>query len=599
MKKHYPVYLMDGRNLYYTFLAGAQKILQHQAELNRINVFPVNDKDTGTTLASTVRAIMDNIKPDRSFTTTAGVIAEAALVGARGNSGVIFAQFFYGISLETSEKEEVNFKEFAEVMKKSVRHMYKAVANPVEGTMLTVMSDWAEFLYSRRDVMTDFNQTILDSLDILKKSLSETKERLLVLKKMNLVDAGAKGFVLFIEGVIELILSRNLRNLVTEIPQIVSLVHTEDNPGDNIEFRYCTEVLLRDSTLGQLELKTLLHRFGNSEVVAGAGKTTRIHLHTNQPAELFHELRLYGTLASQKVDDMVRQNEVIRKRKWKIALVTDSTCDLSQDLLDHYQIHLVPLNLNFGDNHYLDKVTITPDHFYDQLETNTTFPRTSQINERAFTNLFSHLASHYDAIVAIHLSGQFSGTLINSQNAAQRISREFNKPVHVFDSKSLSGALGLIVLRTAMAIEEGIELDEILHAVPEWIRKSSVFVSVKTLKYMVKGGRVSRPKGFFSELLHIRPIVSLDDQGKAKLIGKTFGQKSNKNLILKKIEALLAENKIWNYVVLHAHNPEGASDFAVRMKQLTGTDPASVVDISPVIGMNAGVGATAISIMLT
>ncbi len=416
---------------------------------------------------------------------------------------------------------------------------------------------------------------------------------------MNLVDAGAKGFVLFIEGVIELILSRNLRNLVTEIPQIVSLVHTEDNPGDNIEFRYCTEVLLRDSTLGQLELKTLLHRFGNSEVVAGAGKTTRIHLHTNQPAELFHELRLYGTLASQKVDDMVRQNEVIRKRKWKIALVTDSTCDLSQDLLDHYQIHLVPLNLNFGDNHYLDKVTITPDHFYDQLETNTTFPRTSQINERAFTNLFSHLASHYDAIVAIHLSGQFSGTLINSQNAAQRISREFNKPVHVFDSKSLSGALGLIVLRTAMAIEEGIELDEILHAVPEWIRKSSVFVSVKTLKYMVKGGRVSRPKGFFSELLHIRPIVSLDDQGKAKLIGKTFGQKSNKNLILKKIEALLAENKIWNYVVLHAHNPEGASDFAVRMKQLTGTDPASVVDISPVIGMNAGVGATAISIMLT
>ncbi len=599
MKKHYPVYLMDGRNLYYTFLAGAQKILQHQAELNRINVFPVNDKDTGTNLASTVRAIMDNIKPDRSFTTTAGVIAEAALVGARGNSGVIFAQFFYGISLETSEKEEVNFKEFAEVMKKSVRHMYKAVANPVEGTMLTVMSDWAEFLYSRRDVMTDFNQTILDSLDILKKSLSETKERLLVLKKMNLVDAGAKGFVLFIEGVIELILSRNLRNLVTEIPQIVSLVHTEDNPGDNIEFRYCTEVLLRDSTLGQLELKTLLHRFGNSEVVAGAGKTTRIHLHTNQPAELFHELRLYGTLASQKVDDMVRQNEVIRKRKWKIALVTDSTCDLSQDLLDHYQIHLVPLNLNFGDNHYLDKVTITPDHFYDQLETNTTFPRTSQINERAFTNLFSHLASHYDAIVAIHLSGQFSGTLINSQNAAQRISREFNKPVHVFDSKSLSGALGLIVLRTAMAIEEGIELDEILHAVPEWIRKSSVFVSVKTLKYMVKGGRVSRPKGFFSELLHIRPIVSLDDQGKAKLIGKTFGQKSNKNLILKKIEALLAENKIWNYVVLHAHNPEGASDFAVRMKQLTGTDPASVVDISPVIGMNAGVGATAISIMLT
>ena len=599
MKKNPPVYLIDGRNLYYTFLAGAHKILQHQAEINRINVFPVNDKDTGTNLASTVRAIMDNIRPDRSFTTTAGFIAEAALVGARGNSGVIFAQFFYGISLETSEKEVVDFGEFAEVIKKSVRHMYKAVANPVEGTMLTVMSDWAEFLYSRREVQADFNQTILDSLEVLKKSLLDTKEKLLILKKMNLVDAGAKGFVLFIEGVIELILSRNLRHLVTEVPQIVSLVHTEENPGDNIEFRYCTEVLLCDATLGQQELKTLLHRFGNSEVVAGAGKTTRIHLHTNQPAELFHELRAFGTLASQKVDDMVRQNEVIRKRKWKIALVTDSTCDLSQELLDHYQIHIVPLNLNFGDNHYLDKVTITPDHFYDQLESNSTFPRTSQINERAFTNLFSHLASHYDAVVAIHLSGQFSGTLLNSKNAAQRISREFNKPVHVFDSKSLSGALGLIVLRTAMAIEGGASLDEILCSVPVWIQKSSVFVSVKTLKYMVKGGRVSRPKGFITELLHIRPIVSLDEEGRAKLIGKTLGQRANKNLILKKIEAQLTGQKIWNYVVLHAHNPEGAVDFTVRMKELTGIEPAAVVDISPVIGMNAGVGATAISIMIT
>jgi len=201
--------------------------------------------------------------------------------------------------------------------------------------------------------------------------------------------------------------------------------------------------------------------------------------------------------------------------------------------------------------------------------------------------------------VAIHLSGQFSGTLLNSKNAAQRISREFNKPVHVFDSKSLSGALGLIVLRTAMAIEGGASLDEILCSVPVWIQKSSVFVSVKTLKYMVKGGRVSRPKGFITELLHIRPIVSLDEEGRAKLIGKTLGQRANKNLILKKIEAQLTGQKIWNYVVLHAHNPEGAVDFTVRMKELTGIEPAAVVDISPVIGMNAGVGATAISIMIT
>jgi DegV family protein with EDD domain len=597
--KNRPVYQIDGRYLYYTFLAGAQRILQNQLEINSINVFPVNDKDTGTNLASTVRSIMDSIKPDRSFTATAGLIADAALIGARGNSGVIFAQFFYGVSLETNDKQVITFEEFAEIIKKSISYIYQAVANPVEGTMLTVMSDWADYLYSRKKVMTDFNQVLFDSLDIIRKSLQQTKEKLKVLRQYNLVDAGAKGFVVFIEGIIELIVSRNLRHLLNETPQIVSLVHSDENTFDTIDFRYCTEALIRNISLDQTEIQNLLQRYGNSTVVAGAKKTTRIHVHTNLPAELFSELKEFGTITSQKVDDMVRQNEVVCRRKWNIALVTDSTCDLPQDLLDYYQISVVPINLNFGENHYLDKVTITPDLFYDLLDSSPSFPRSSQINERAFTNLFSHLASHYDAIIALHLSGEFSGTFQNSQKAAERISKEFNKPVHVFNSKNLSGALGLIVLRTAMAIENGAKLNEILLSIEEWIRKAHVYVSVKTLKYMVKGGRVSKPKGLISTIFNIKPIVSLDNQGKSVLIGKTFSQSSNVNLVLKRIEALQSRQTIWNYVVLHAHNLSGANEYTRRMQQLTGQEPIAVVDISPVIGMNAGIGATAVSIMLT
>jgi DegV family protein with EDD domain len=599
MKNSQPVCQIDGRYLYYTFLAGAHRILQNQSEINRINVFPVNDKDTGTNLASTVRSIMDSIRPERSFTVTAGVIAEAALIGARGNSGVIFAQFFHGLSLETNNKHVLSFSEFAEIIKKSVRHMYQAVANPVEGTMLTVMSDWADFLYSRKEVVVDFDQAILESLEILKKSLFETKEKLLILKKMNLVDAGAKGFVVFMEGIIELIHSKNLRHLMKEVPQIVSLVHSEEVTDDTIEFRYCTEALIKNISLKQESLQNLLHKYGDSVVVAGAEKTTRIHVHTNYPAKLFQELKDFGTITSQKVDDMVRQNEVSKNRKWNIALVTDSTCDLSQELIDHYQIHVLPLNLNFGENHYLDKVTITPDEFYNLLESNPEFPRTSLINERTFTNLYSQLATHYDAVIAIHLSGRFSGTLLNSQKAAERIGLEFNKPVHVFDSKSLSGALGLLVLRTAHAIDSGKSLNEILGSMDDWIQKTRIYVSVKTMKYMVKGGRVSKPKGFITSLLNIKPIISMDQNGKAILIGKTFSQPSNVNLVLKKIESLLDQTKIWNYVVLHAHNQTGAKEYSTRMQKLTGINPVATVDISPAIGMNAGIGATAVSIMLT
>lgn len=595
--KNQPIYHIDGRYLYYTFLAGAQRILQNQIEINKINVFPVNDKDTGTNLASTVRSILESIKPERSFTITAGLIADAALVGARGNSGVIFAQFFYGVSLETNNRHIVSFDEFAEIIKKSIQYIYQAVANPVEGTMITVMKDWADYLYSRKEARMDFRQVFLDSLETLRNSLQETKEKLKILKQYNLVDAGAKGFVVFIEGIIELILSRNIRYLMHEIPPVISLVHSEESDNESIEFRYCTEALIKDLSLDQAAMQSTLQRYGDSAVVAGNAKTMRIHVHTNQPAVLFNELKDYGTITSQKVDDMIRQNQAAKGRKWNIALVTDSTCDLPQDLLDYYQIHVVPLNLNFGDNHYLDKVTITPDYFYDMLESSPTFPHTSQINERAFTNVYSHLASHYDAVISLHLSSHFSGTLQNSQKAAERISKEFNKPVYVFNSRSLSGALGLIVLRTAKAIEAGEKLDDIILSVKEWIDKTRVFVSVKTLKYMVKGGRVSGPKGLLSSILNIKPIVSIDDHGKSVLIGKTFSQSSNMNLVIKKIALLQEQNSFWNYIVLHAHNQDGADEYSKRMKAITGFEPLAVIDISPAIGMHAGIGATAISIM--
>ena len=109
-----PLISLDGRYLYYTFLAGGNRLLEHQTELNLINVFPVNDKDTGTNLASTVRSVIENVGPHKSFSKTCEDIANAALVGARGNSGIIFAQFLHGLSRETAKDHEIKFSDFAE-----------------------------------------------------------------------------------------------------------------------------------------------------------------------------------------------------------------------------------------------------------------------------------------------------------------------------------------------------------------------------------------------------------------------------------------------------------------------------------------------------
>ncbi len=208
------------------------------------------------------------------------------------------------------------------------------------------------------------------------------------------------------------------------------------------------------------------------------------------------------------------------------------------------------------------------------------------------------MASHYDAIVSVHLTSQFSGTFLSSKKAAERISKEFNKPVIAIDSKNLSGALGLIVLRVAEAIEKGVSFSEIQALSESWVRNSKIFVSVKTLKYMVKGGRVSPTKGFISNLLNVNPIVSMDEEGKSFLFGKTFSQKSNMKKVLAHIKTLVSEKGVWNYVVLHAHNLAGAEWYAAQMKLITGKEPVSVVNISPVIGMNAGIGTAAVALMV-
>jgi DegV family protein with EDD domain len=294
---------------------------------------------------------------------------------------------------------------------------------------------------------------------------------------------------------------------------------------------------------------------------------------------------------------MIRHYQTANERKWKIALVTDSTCDLTQEYFDQYQINMVPINISFGENQYLDKVTIQPEQFYSLLDKAEDYPRSAQVNESTFINLYSHLASHYDSVIAIHLSEKLSGTYFSSRKAAEKISRELGKTITVINSRNLSGALGLIVLRTAKAIEAGFAHDQVAAMAEKWISNARILVSVRTLKYMVRGGRVSHVKGWIASLLNINPIVSIDETGKSIVFGKAFSQQANMKIVMENIRKTSSGKTIWNYIVLHANNQKAADWYSEQMEKLTSLKPVSVVNISPVIGLNAGIGAASVALM--
>ncbi|NWJ51273.1 MAG: DegV family EDD domain-containing protein [Bacteroidetes bacterium] len=592
-----PIIEIDGRRLYYTFIAGAKNILAHQNYLNKINVFPVNDGDTGSNMATTIQPVIESIHPHRSYKITADLIAETIIANARGNSGIIFAQFLYGISKESGNHSSITIPQFAEIIRNSIPYMYEAVANPIEGTMLTVIREWSEFIYIHREIITDFNQLFIRSQDCLVKSLAATKTKLLVLSKANVIDSGANAFVLFIEGIINFIHSNNIRSLLHSKTEALILPSNNEHIQQEVKFRFCTEGILKNLAVDQKILSQILQKYGDSVVIGGNEKTKHIHVHTNHPADLFQQLKDICLVTFNKADDMLRQSDAIFKRKFKIALVTDSTCDLPQELMDLYQVNMVPININFGESHYLDKITIQPNQFYSLLEKHSDSPKTSQINEKAFVNLYTQLSAYYDSIIAIHLTDKFSGTFFNSQKAARSVYNESNKPITVINSNNLSGALGLIILRAAQAIEAGNSHDEIVTMVLTWVKNTYIFVSVKTLKYMVRGGRVSQFKGIVAKLLNINPIVSMDQNGASYVFGKTYSQQSNMEKVMQHLGSICEGREIWNYIVLHAQNTAAAAWYANKMKAYTGKEPLAVVNISPVIGANAGIGSAAIALM--
>lgn len=585
---------LDGPRLYNAFMVGGNEVIKDQKYLNKINVFPVPDADTGTNLASTMRSISEGAVPNSSFYKTLHSIADMALSGARGNSGLIFAQFLHGISKEIKKVKRISTSSFGETVKKAVQYAYKSVVSPVEGTMLTVMKDWAEAVYQQRMKKRDFADLLSYSLQVTKKSLIETRNKLPVLAKAGVVDAGAKGFVDFLEGITNFI----KRGRLKKIPKPTVLWEDRGfhvyKDKDGIKQRYCTEALFVGKAMDLDKLREEIIPFGSSAIVAGSEEKVRFHIHTDHPADLFYRLKDYGTIAQLKADDMQKQYEASYERKSKIALVTDSACDLPQEIIDEYQIHVIPFNLSFGDSLFLDKVTITPEQFYILLKTHREHPKTSQPPLKTVQNLFSFLATHYESIIAVNISDKLSGAHNLCQEASSIIQ---NKKISVINSRHLSVSLGLVVLRVAEEISKGKPHEEIVKLAEEWILKTKIFVDIQTLKYMVRGGRVSPLKGFLAKILNLKPIVSLDSEGKGVASGKSFNRGGNMKKIMRMIKDMADKEKLWNYAIVHAQNLERAEMYAEKIKEFIHRNPAYIVDISPVIGVHNGIGAVGIALM--
>ncbi len=585
---------LNGHQLFDAFYSGACEVIGQQDHLNSINVFPVPDGDTGTNLAVTLHHIMETTEVSESIGDTLASMSDAAITGARGNSGAIFAQFLSGLSEDLRQKAHATLEHFTQAVEHARSRAYRAMSEPKEGTILSVISDWAQSLRANLGGAVSFRELFQRSLAAAETSMQRTMEKLEVLRLAGVVDAGALGFYGFIQGASDF-LATGRRAAIRE-PKVGGVEQKHERPvsADEIRHRYCTEAILKADAIDAEALRKDLEEFGDSLIVAGGGQKVRVHIHTSRPAAFFERLRRHGRLVQQKVDDMVEQFDAVHRRTYPIALVTDSACDLPREILDAYQIHVVPLSILVDGVEYLDGLTVSPQELHGMVRTAKRHPTTSQPPAAAFNRLYSYLSSHYDSIIAIHLSAKLSGTWEVSRREAERLP---DKKITVIDSRHLSGSLGLIVLRAAEEIAAGKSHEEVAAAVESFLPRADNLVSVKTLAHMVKGGRVSPLQGLAAKILNMKPIVSVDREGKSVLYGKAFSTRANIKKILKMVADRHRERPLRSYAVVHAKAPERAEQLAQRLREIVGKDPLYIMEISPIVSLNAGPGALSVVTM--
>jgi hypothetical protein len=306
---------INGQDLREMFAAATTWLEKSASDIDALNVYPVPDGDTGTNMLLTMRSVMEEAyrAPDRSASAIVEAMAKGALVGARGNSGVILSQFWRGLAQGLEGKESFNSRDLAEALLQATKVAYKGLSHPVEGTILTVIKDVAK---AAQGQITSSDADMISVVEAMvraaNESVANTPNLLQVLRDTGVVDAGGQGLHTILEGALHY-LKGEVDQIQFRRPQIiVSDMHAAKIPGtinsEEVPYGYCTEFLLKGENLDPDKLKNKLGKQGESLIVVGDESTIRIHIHTLEPGNVIKYATSMGTMHQVSVRNMNEQH---------------------------------------------------------------------------------------------------------------------------------------------------------------------------------------------------------------------------------------------------------------------------------------------------
>jgi DegV family protein with EDD domain len=572
------------------FLKSFERVDLAKEDINKINVFPVPDQDTGTNLAKTLEGIKISIngKEFQNFRELSEAILDGALNYAQGNAGVIFTGFLSGF-LPNLNENLVDIKNLAFAFEKGKEKAFKSIQNPKEGTVLDVISAFADSFQNLSQNKEEIEDVFEQSLEKAKEALIKTKEKMEVLQKANVVDAGGFGFLIVLESFFEIIKGEKKlefeKMYSQEIKRMVQI----------ISHRFEIIALIENPKVKEEEVKKRLEKMGNSLDLVVAQNKMKIHIHTDWPEEVKKVIRSFGNIKNLREEDMSK--EIVKEpsvKKVSIGIVTENVASILPKILERYQIEIAEAKFDWPE---LEK--IEGENIYQKIKKAyeigiETRPRTSQAMPKDYLEAFKKQLERFDKVLCLTLTSKLSGCYNSAIQAKEMLSEKDRERIFVFDTFNGVAGQALFVLRAIESIQEQREIEEILEELEKLIPKIHTYLTIQDPKGMEFIGRITKNQANWirrMKKLGIHPIIKIKD-GILTKGGVVFAKDEPEALFKKILKESEKERKLGKKIraiINHADNIEGAKKLKGLLKE-KGIEVSFISEASPILCAVTGPG---------
>ena len=571
-----------------------QRIERDKENINKINVFPVPDQDTGNNLAKTLGGIKQAIE-NKNYDTTetlANDVLEASLASAQGNAGVIYTGFLAGF-LSQINKNEIDARILGAAFRKGAERARQSIQNPKEGTILDVITAAAKSVEEEAEKGNDIPSALKTAIKAASEALLKTREQMAILKKANVVDAGGLGFLIIMESYLEALKDKKVSSPIETKPS-----QNVKNIIQIISARFEVVALIKNPRINDIEMRKALSRFGNSLDIVQIKNKMKIHVHTDMPDDVIAAIKQKGQILDLRTQDMAK--EIVGEpsiKKVSIGLITDPLANLTDKIIERYGIEIVQYIYDWPEENMLRGENIYQKMRDAASKGIANLPKTSQPSPKDFLDAFKKkLSQGYKEVLCINFSSKLSGGYNSACQARNLLPEEQKQKIHIFDSLNAAAGQALIVLKAVEFIQMQKNIKEILVELKKESDRVELYGMPQDPKWLEWGSRISHSQAQWLRRLQkirISPLLGIKN-GKIEKIGFSTGEKEMSEAIFKKIlsgtKKLRKENKNIRVVITHCDNPQGAQKLKEMLRQEN--FEVSFINLTDsIIGVHVGPGA--------